>query len=64
MLLVAGLCPAAAASWSVPPAQIDLGDTALRDRIAGLKATRDQAQADSERAQAMLESSGQQAITP
>ena len=42
----------------------DLGDTALRDRIAGLKATRDQAQADSERAQAMLESSGQQAITP
>ncbi len=42
----------------------DLGDPALRDRIAGLKATRDQAQADSERAQAMLESSGQQAITP
>jgi site-specific DNA recombinase len=42
----------------------DLGDTALRDRIAGLKATRDQARADSERAQAMLESSGQQAITP
>ena len=42
----------------------DLGDPALRDRIAGLKATRDQAQADSERAQAMLESSGPQAITP
>ncbi len=42
----------------------DLGDPALKDRIAGLKATRDQAQADSERAQAMLESSGQQAITP
>ncbi len=42
----------------------DLGDTALRDRVAGLKATRDQAQADSERAQALLESSGQQAITP
>jgi len=34
MLLVAGLCPAAAASWSVPPARIDLGDTALD--IAGL----------------------------
>ncbi len=32
----------------------DLGDPALKDRIAGLKATRDQAQADAERAQAML----------
>jgi site-specific DNA recombinase len=42
----------------------DLDDPALKDRIAGLKAMRDQAQADSERAQAMLESSGQQAITP
>ena len=42
----------------------DLGDTALRDRIAGLEATRDQAQAHSERAQAMPQSSGQQAITP
>ena len=42
----------------------DLDDPALKDRIIGLKATRGQAQADSERAQAMLESSGQQAITP
>jgi site-specific DNA recombinase len=42
----------------------DLDDTALKDCIAGLKATRDQAQADAERAQAMLESSGQQALTP
>ncbi len=42
----------------------DLDDPALKDRIAGLKAIRDQAQADAERAQAMLESSGQQAITP
>jgi len=42
----------------------DLDDPALKDRIAGLKAIRDQAQADSGRAQAMLESSGQQAITP
>ena len=29
MLLLAGLCPAAAASWNFPPARIDLGDTAL-----------------------------------
>jgi site-specific DNA recombinase len=43
---------------------VDLGDPALKDRIAGLKATRDQAQADAERAQVLLESSGQQAITP
>ena len=42
----------------------DLDDPALKDRIAGLKATRDQAQADAERAPAMLESSGLQAITP
>ena len=38
----------------------DLDDPALKERIAGLKAIRDQAQADAERAQAMLESSGQQ----
>ncbi|MHB1103537.1 MAG: hypothetical protein ACYC0C_12355 [Devosia sp.] len=37
----------------------DLDDPALKERISGLKAIRDQAQADSERAQAMLESSGQ-----
>ena len=42
----------------------DLDDPALKDRIAGLKATRDQAQADAERAQAMAEGSGQQAISP
>jgi site-specific DNA recombinase len=42
----------------------DLDDPALKERIASLKATRDQAQADAEHAQAMLESSGQQAITP
>ena len=42
----------------------DLDDPALKERIAGLKAVRDQAQADSERAQVMLESSGQQTITP
>jgi DNA invertase Pin-like site-specific DNA recombinase len=41
-----------------------LDDPALKDRIARLKATRDQAQADAERAAAMLESSGPQAITP
>jgi len=42
----------------------DLDDPALKERIAGLKAIRDQAQADSDRAQAMAESAGQQAITP
>ncbi len=42
----------------------DLNDPALKERIAGLKATRDQAQADADRAHAMAESVGQQAITP
>jgi site-specific DNA recombinase len=42
----------------------DLDDPALKERIAGLKAIRDQAQADAERAQTMFESSSQQAITP
>lgn len=42
----------------------DLSDPALKDRIAGLKALRDQAQVDAERAQATLESSGNQAVTP
>lgn len=42
----------------------DLDDPALKDRIEGLRALRDQAKADSERAQAMLDSSSQQAITP
>jgi site-specific DNA recombinase len=42
----------------------DLKDQALKERIAGLKAIRDQAQADAERAQAMTDSSSQQSITP
>gem|GEM_PF-66032 len=42
----------------------DLSDPALKDRITGLKALRDQAQVDAERAQAMLESSGNRAVTP
>ncbi|HTT99743.1 MAG TPA: zinc ribbon domain-containing protein, partial [Rhizomicrobium sp.] len=42
----------------------DLDDPALKERIASLTAIRDQAQADAARAAAMLESSGQQAITP
>ena len=41
----------------------DLDDPALKERIAGLKATRDQAQVDAARAVVTLESSGQ-AITP
>ena len=42
----------------------DLSDPALKDRITGLKSLRDQAQVDAERAQAMLESSGNRAVTP
>ena len=42
----------------------DLDDPALKERVAGLKAVRDQTQADAARAAAMLETSGQQAITP
>ena len=42
----------------------DLDDPALKDRIDGLKAIRDQAKADAERAQAMLQNSGQRAVTP
>ncbi|HQT95960.1 MAG TPA: recombinase family protein [Thermoanaerobaculaceae bacterium] len=42
----------------------DLHDPALKDRIDGLKAIRDQAKADAERAQAMLENSGKNAVTP
>jgi site-specific DNA recombinase len=42
----------------------DLDDPALKDRIDGLKAIRDQAQADADRAQAMLQNSGQKAVTP
>ena len=42
----------------------DLNDPALKDRIDGLKAIRDQAKADAERAQAMLENSGKNAVTP
>ena len=42
----------------------DIDDPALKDRIDGLKAIRDQAKADAERAQAMLDSSGSKAITP
>ena len=41
-----------------------LGDPALKDRIDGLKAIRDQAKADAERAQVMLQNSGSQAVTP
>jgi site-specific DNA recombinase len=42
----------------------DINDPALKDRIDGLKSIRDQAKADAERAQAMLQNSGQKAITP
>jgi site-specific DNA recombinase len=42
----------------------DLDDPALKERVASLKAIRDQAQADAARATATLEASGQHAITP
>jgi site-specific DNA recombinase len=42
----------------------DLDDPALKDRVDGLKAIRDQAKADAERAQAMLQNSGSKAVTP
>lgn len=42
----------------------DLDDPALKDRIAGLKSVRDQAQAEAERTAAALESNGHQTITP
>jgi hypothetical protein len=41
----------------------DLGDPGLKERITGLKAIRDQAQADIMRAQAMSDSATQQPIT-
>ena len=42
----------------------DLDDPALKDRIDGLKAIRDQAKADADRSQAMLQNTGQKAVTP
>jgi len=41
----------------------DLDDPDLKDRIASLKAIRDQSRVDADRASAMLESAGQKAIT-
>ncbi len=42
----------------------DLDDPALKERIAGLKAIRDQSQADADRAQAMAESVGSRRSRP
>uniref|UniRef100_UPI000225F730 recombinase family protein n=1 Tax=Paracoccus sp. TRP TaxID=412597 RepID=UPI000225F730 len=42
----------------------DLGDAVLKERMAGLKAIRDQATADAERRQSTLDSAGNQAVTP
>lgn len=42
----------------------DITDPALKDRIEGLKAIRDQARIDAERGQALLEASGAKAVTP
>ena len=42
----------------------DLNDPALKERVAGLKAIRDQAQAEAEHGRAMLTSAGHQAIMP
>jgi site-specific DNA recombinase len=42
----------------------DLNDSVLKERMAGLKAIRDQATTDAERAQATLDTTGNQAVTP
>ncbi len=42
----------------------DLDDPALKERIVGLKVIRDQSKLDAERAEAMLDSAGQKAISP
>lgn len=42
----------------------ELDDLALKERIVGLKVIRDQAQADADRAQALLESPGHNALSP
>lgn len=42
----------------------DLNDPALKERVAGLQVIRDQAKLDAERAQAMLESSSHNAVSP
>ncbi|MDE2340769.1 MAG: recombinase family protein, partial [Alphaproteobacteria bacterium] len=42
----------------------DLDDPDLKDRIASLKATRDQARVDADRATALLETVSQKSITP
>ncbi len=42
----------------------DLDDPTLKDRIDGLKAIRDQAKADADREQAMLQNTGQKAVMP
>ena len=42
----------------------DLDDPALKERVASLKALRDQAKADAERTQAALDSAGNQVISP
>jgi site-specific DNA recombinase len=42
----------------------DLDDPALKERIAGLKVLRDQARVDADRAQALLDSPGHNAISP
>ncbi len=50
---------------SLPCAGVaDLDDSAIKDRIDGRGATRDQAKADADRAQAMLQNSGSRAVTP
>jgi len=51
-------------AWFIEAGVADLDDPALKERVASLKAIRDQAQADAERAAAMLESSAQQAVRP
>jgi site-specific DNA recombinase len=43
---------------------VDKDDSVLKERMAGLKALRDQAKADAERTQVALDSAGNQAVSP
>ena len=49
---------------AIESGMVDKDDTMARERMAGLKAMRDQAAADAERTQLALDSSGNQGVTP
>lgn len=49
---------------AIESGMVDKDDTMARERMASLKAMRDQAAADAERTQLALDSSGNQGVTP